>query len=181
MTQADCRKALKKIAQGNRAGLADLYHSLGREIYAVAFSVTGKEELAEDAMQDTFLKVYEKIGTFRPDGNARAWVLTIARNTAIDLARTSHATYDSLDDLSEVLPAPDCEDPAKYLETKELLSELDADDRELLLLRYGAGFSCKEVSSVTGLSLSCVQKRCQRALQKLKDSRKTKRKGVHRT
>ena len=67
LRRSRCNAALARLAAGDTAALTDLYDAAGREIFALALSVTGNRHDAEDVMQDTFLRVVRSIGTYTPE------------------------------------------------------------------------------------------------------------------
>ena len=164
-----CKKALSKIGSGDKTQLSVIYDCLGRQIYTLALSVLRSEDDAEDAMQDTFLKVLKHIDTYRNDGSAVSWVLSIARNASLDIMRKRRYDLD-IDELPVSDEPSYTDDDA---DANELLSRLDASDRQIVTLKTVTGLKFKEISDITGLSVTAVQKRYQRALEKL---RKTDRK-----
>lgn len=87
LRRSRCNAALARLASGDTAALTDLYDAVGREIFALALSVTGNRHDTEDVMQDTFLRVARSIGTYTPGDGGRAWVLSVARNIALDTVR----------------------------------------------------------------------------------------------
>src|SRR5215467_5172648 len=67
--------------------LEALYRRMRVRVFAVALAVAGDRGIAEDVMQDTFVRVYSAAPGYRPGSRARAWVLTIARHLALDAMR----------------------------------------------------------------------------------------------
>ena len=116
-------------------------------------------------MQETFLKVIQSINTYRKNGNARAWLLSITRNTAIDILRKKKDSV-CIDDVTVISKQPN--DFAERIILDEALMSLEQDDREIIVLRIVSGMKFREISEVLGLPLTTVQKRYQRALEKLK-------------
>lgn len=80
---------LKKLADGEVDELGYLYDNMAKPVYYLALSVLKDKSLAEDVLQDTFLKVYEKAESCQK--NPRAWIMSIARNIALNkLKRSKH-------------------------------------------------------------------------------------------
>ena len=79
---------IERVALGDRAAFAALYDATAAKLFAVALRVLGDRQAAEDAMQDTFVKVWGAAGRYRRTGHSpMTWLVTIARNTAIDRLR----------------------------------------------------------------------------------------------
>lgn len=157
-------EALKRISEGDMTGLTALYDSLGKQIFALVFSIVKNYPDSEDAMQETFARVTEKINTYRKDGNGRAWVMKVARNIAIDTLRNKKQTVEieSLDYIA------DEGDFTKATEINDLLAELDEKDRDIVILKAVNGFKFKEICEIVELSQAATEKRYRRALAKLK-------------
>ncbi len=69
--------------------LEELMDAYGRDVWNYAFFLTGRSELAEDIAQDVFVKVYERIDTFRGQSAVKTWLLAITRNAARDALRSA--------------------------------------------------------------------------------------------
>lgn len=159
-----CSQAICEISEGNTSSLTVLYDCLGKDIFVLAISILNSYADAEDAMQETFLKVIQKAGTFDRKGNARAWVLSITRNSAIDMLRKKKATV-SIEDIDDMGSESDLISDA---EVREMLGKLDIEDRNIVILKLVNGMKFPEISQIMGLTLSATQKRYQRALKKLR-------------
>lgn len=157
-------EALKRISEGDMTGLTALYENLGRQIFALVFSIVKNYPDSEDAMQETFAKVTEKINTYRKDGNGRAWIMSIARNIAIDTLRKRKQTVE-IESLDYI---PDEEDFTKAAEINDLLANLEEKDRDVVILKAVNGLKFKEICEIVELSQAATEKRYRRALGKLK-------------
>lgn len=80
-------EALKNIAAGNMSAFDALYEETKRTVYAIALSVVRERSLAEDVMQNCYLKVIRHAAKYRGGTNAAAWIAKIARNEALDVWR----------------------------------------------------------------------------------------------
>ena len=78
---------LRQVAGGDMRALEALYRGMRVRVFAVALAVAGDRGVAEDVMQDTFVRVYSAAPGYRPGSRARAWVLTITRHLALDAVR----------------------------------------------------------------------------------------------
>ena len=76
---------IRQIAKGNNEALEKLYITYKTSVFRVALVILQEPFLAEDAVQETFLKIGQNAGTFRYGANEKGWVLAIARNVAIDI------------------------------------------------------------------------------------------------
>lgn len=130
--------------------------------------------LAEDAVQETFMKVYRKLDSLRPELNEKAWLYKIAMNCSRDILRNAwfkrinrHVTPDMLPD-----PAgPPLSD--EVIDLNRAIASLNEKQREVILLRYYQGFSETEIAGILGLSQSSVAGRLKRAKEQLHRSLQT--------
>ena len=117
-------------------------------------------------MQETFLKVLQNIGTYRENGNARAWLLSITRNVSIDILRSRKNTL-SMDDPEMEAQAGEMPDVVERLEIGDALAALSQIDRQIVVLKAVSGMNFGEIAQIVELPVTTVQKRYQRARKKL--------------
>ena len=160
-----CNQALCKISEGDMSALTVVYDCMARQMFTLALSILKSYADAEDAMQETFLKVIQSINTYRKNGNARAWLLSITRNTAIDIMRKKNNSL-CVEDTAFV--SKESKDFAEKIAIEDALMTLAREDREIVVLKIVSGLKFREISQLTELPLTTVQKRYQRALKKLK-------------
>ena len=151
-------------------------------IYAYAFRLVQDTTHAEDIAQDTFVKVWQKMHTFRPDASFKTWIFTIAHHTALDFFRKKkHIPLSYFENnegqnvLLETVPddelLPDAlfgkgEDDAML---ESLLSTLEPGARAVLTLHYVEGLTFDEIGKVLHKPLNTVKSQHRRALLKLRD------------
>ena len=82
---AECEKSILKIADGDHDALRVIHKYMNRQIYAVAYAVLRDFSLSDDIVQETYVKIMEKASSYEKGTNARAWILSIARNLSIDV------------------------------------------------------------------------------------------------
>ena len=157
-----CDRALCRLADGDMSALEDIYHILGRRIYMLAMSILRDTHAAEDIMQDTFVKLAAEARAYRKGSNAIAFILTVARNLAINLhnRRRRECPTDTVPDVAE----PD----SPSLSALEALSLLDEFERQIVVMKLDCGMKHKQIAQIVGLSEEACQKRYRRALEKLK-------------
>ena len=132
----------------------------------------GNEAIAEDLASRTFEKAWRDRHRYRRDlSKFSTWLLTIARNLAIDPRRTQHlhAPLDAaVDTPAEGTPEEEAETRSNFARLSALLAELNDRERELLALKYGAGATNRAIADVTGLSESNVGTIVHRAVAALR-------------
>lgn len=132
----------------------------------------GNEAVAEDLASRTFEKAWRDRQRYRRDlSKFSTWLLTIARNLAIDYRRTErlHAPLEAAADApAGGTPEEEAEIRSNFARLSILLAELNERERELLALKYGAGATNRAIADVTGLSESNVGTIVHRAVAALR-------------
>jgi RNA polymerase sigma-70 factor, ECF subfamily len=149
--------------------------------YNVAYRILGNADGAADATQDSFLKAYRSINSYR-GGSFRAWLLRVLTNTCYDQLRAHRRrparSLDEGDGLAEwaVCLEDRSERPVEYAERRELnqfiqraIRALPADQRTVVLLSDVEGLSYEEIAAATGMPIGTVKSRLSRARAHLRD------------
>lgn len=127
----------------------------------------GNPAEADDLLQDLFIKALRQGERFCSVQNARAWLFEVARNTLADRLRVARATVELPDDLAAPADEADTVDTLTAC-LPRVLSELTAEDREVITLCDLQGMPQAEFATARGLNLSAAKSRLQRARQRLK-------------
>jgi RNA polymerase sigma-70 factor (ECF subfamily) len=127
---------------------------------------TGNTELADDLLQDLFLKALRQGERFCDVHNARAWLFEVARNVLADHLRVAHPMVELPDDLATQTEDSDTVDTLSAC-LPRVLSELGLDDREAIALCDLQGMPQAEFARLKGLKISAAKSRVQRARQRL--------------
>ena len=125
------------------------------------------EAMAEDAVQETFLKVYRSLTNFRGEANEKTWLTRIAINTCKDMLRSGWFRHMDRRVTAETLPARQEADPY-HREVAAAVMNLPRKLREVILLYYYRGLTMEEIAEVLEISQPAVSGRLKRAREKLK-------------
>jgi RNA polymerase sigma factor (sigma-70 family) len=150
---------------GGRAGegawIEDVLARYEGPLVRYAWRITGDLESARDVVQDTFLRLCQADRS-RLEGGLGAWLYTVCRNRALDAVRKDRK-MDALDDAGAAVmaspepgPSAAAELSAAHGEVLRVLATLPASQQEVVRLRFHAGLSYKEISTVTGHSVTNV-------------------------
>jgi RNA polymerase sigma-70 factor (ECF subfamily) len=188
--EAEC---IRRILGGEKQLFHELIRPCERSIYFLLFSLLRNETEAEDAAQDTAIKVYRNLHLFRGDSQFRTWVLSIARNEGLGrLRKTQTRREDSLDaltdgDSGDFTPAVLTswrEIPAETLERQELgillrkaVEGLPEIYRNVVLLRDIEEMDVRETAAALGIAEGAVKVRLHRARALLQRSLAPQLKG----
>lgn len=181
---------VKKIltTTGDLSAFDELVRRYERKIYGLAYQFMGNHADAGDLAQDTFIRMYQALGTFRGEASFSTWLYRIAANICRDeLRKQQRRKVVSLEDTPEIFPAaiPTTQSycsPEEAFAQRELqsmvqscMNELSDGHRLILVLREINGLSYEEISQVLQCSMGTVKSRISRARNLLKD--KIEKKG----
>jgi RNA polymerase sigma-70 factor (ECF subfamily) len=166
---------LERCAGSDAAALEDLYQLTSPFLFASLTRMLKRRAVAEEALQDVFVSVWQRAAQFRPErGRAMAWLMSVARYRAIDLMRHERAAPTLVAELPERAAADDeaHSEPAPWLTASGLLERcialLSEQQRHCLELAYVAGNSHDEIARLTGNPLGTVKSWIRRGLASLK-------------
>ncbi|MEP7003625.1 MAG: sigma-70 family RNA polymerase sigma factor [Chloroflexota bacterium] len=166
-----------RIVAGDPDALGELYDRYGRVVFGVISTLLRSPEAAEEVCQDAFHRLWRAAGSYRPDrGSVRTWLLTIARNAAIDWRRTKGTRLLRETELSPHAPtgALPVEDLViqnlQEQRTRTLLAALPPEQRLCLTLAFWGGLSQREIALQTGVALGTVKSRVRLGMGKLRSA-----------
>lgn len=147
---------------------------LGPSIYRVILSIVRDRTLAEDLTQETLVKAWSHLGTFRGESSLRVWVMRIANNVAISaLRRRRDQPTDPLV-FGEVLDDPATNSPPRRAESRAMLTDvwtaidgLDPLSRAIVVLREVEQMAYEDIAASLGVALPTVKTRLFRARREL--------------
>lgn len=153
---------LVSAAQDGDATAFDLLIQRHQErVFALAYHMLGNAEDAKDVQQEAFVRAWTKIRGFRELSSFTTWLHKIAVNICLAKRRGSRPVYSLEQDeaLAVQSDSTDCQERlVNALVVRELLDELPAGHRTLLVLREVDGMSIEEIAEVTGSSVGAVRK-----------------------
>ena len=164
-------RLLALVAAGNRdEPLVELYGRYAKRVYGLGLRLLGDQGLAEDLVQETFLRLWRSAPSFDPDrGTVRTFLFTIARRATVDLWRRRRDRIEVAG--SEIEPV--VEDEAfeallVSLDVRDALDELTSKHREVLELHYRGDLTQQQISERLEVPLGTVKTRTYHALRALK-------------
>ena len=165
------QRIVEKLKNRNEAAFEYVYAQTKKGVYIVIYNVIKDHDLTQDLMQDVYLKVLEKIDQYQSKTNFYNWILMIAKNLALDTYRREQKLihYDEVD-YDEVLSSND-ETPDQKDEFESLLSALNEEEKEIVLLRIVDDMKHKDIAKIVDKPLGTVTWLYQQALDKMKKVR----------
>jgi len=154
-TSSDDRRLAAACAAGNTRVFEELYDRLGDRMKSIAWNHLGNSADAEDAVQETFLKIHRAASTYTGEASFSTWAFRILVNTCYDILRKRRRRIDEapMDDEPETVErtAPSVDD-AKRITLRKLLNELPEQRRSVFTLFEIEGLSHAEIGEVLGIS-----------------------------
>lgn len=176
---------LEALRNGDKAEFARLLDAYSGLIYRLGIKMVGNQQDAEDVLQETFIKAYRHIGSFKGRSQLSTWLYRIAANEALMLLRKENSRdhisleepFDNADAEQEPVQIEDwcclpedelmSEEARHYLD--EALTELTPNLRAVFLLRDVEGLSTRETAEVLDLTETAVKTRLSRARLQLRE------------
>jgi len=148
-----------------------MYREYGNLVYAVAHRFLGRHDLAEDAVQQTFVRAWQSADRIDVDRDPAPWLATIAKHAAIDIYRrearrpTTGLTDNVMRDRAEVRVSSETLDAVWHV--RRAIEALPADEAMIVRLQHIDGMTQNEISEQLGVALGTVKSRSHRAHRKL--------------
>jgi len=167
--------ALKFTARGDQAAFRRVYAATSVKLFGVIFRILGRRDVAEDVLQDVYIRVWQRAGEFNPaNASPITWLVTIARNRALDEARRT--TTRPLDDCPNLFHGSndgtllaDHEQNEEHHRLLACLERLGPDMKEVVVLAYHYGMTREEIARRTNRPVATVQAWLRQGLAQVKD------------
>jgi len=176
LMQSDLVWLLGAVAKRDIAAFEKLYEATRAKLYGVLLRILGRPELAEEVMQETYLKVWKTADKFDPlAASPITWMVAIARNRAIDIVRKRADV--SIEDAPEAMGVADDSPPplARREMTEELkrllscLGKLDPEKQRIVLLAYYSGWSREQLSKKLDIPVNTIKTWLRRSLLDIRE------------
>ena len=165
------RDLIARTLDGDREAFGILVQRYRTLVIGVAYRICGNTVVAEDIAQETFVRVWTKLSTFRPEGNFKGWLCRIAANLTIDALRKQKPI---LDVEHVVLTSPNMGPESTVLKeeraaaVRAAIMRLPLQSRTVLTLREYQRLSYREIADVLEIPLGTVKSRLSDARRRLK-------------
>lgn len=176
LMQAELVDLLAAVAHGDETAFERLYEATRAKLYGVLLRILGRPELADEVMQETYLKVWTMADQFDPNiASPITWMVAIARNRAIDIVRKKGEL--SIEEEPEALGVA-AETPAPLArremseELKRLLSclgKLDPKKQRVILLAYYSGWSREQLARKLDIPANTIKTWLRRSLLEIRE------------
>ncbi|HYG38160.1 MAG TPA: sigma-70 family RNA polymerase sigma factor [Cytophagales bacterium] len=162
------------LKKKDRKALEYLYDNYSSAIYGIIYKIIRVEDLAEEVLQDSFLRFWNKIEDYNPEkGRLFTWMLNIARNLSIDKLRSADyksqaRSEDILQDSSKANFEFSDKFKPDHIGVKDMLEILKPDQKRLMELMYFKGYTQSEISEEFNIPLGTVKTKVRTAMMVLR-------------
>jgi RNA polymerase sigma factor (sigma-70 family) len=167
-------KFVRDLQDRNNVSFRRLYHLYASPLLGIILRVVPAREIAEDILQDSFVKIWKSIDTFDPEkGKLFTWMARLARNSAIDYKRGKTFSKSTRnEDIDSVFCQVDTyhyvPDRTDSIGVRELMCVLTASQKQILDLVYFHGYTQAEVSDELQIPLGTVKSKIRLAVKELR-------------
>lgn len=173
MTAKDFEQNIRRIKQGDKDGLKAVYEAYLPMVYSQVYVILQNRQNAEDVTSEFFIKLWSIAGQYQEGAGHKAWLLTIARNMAIDFIRrnTREELTGELLEESWAGSKTQEEQICEKMTLKQALDTLEEEERQIIDLKIMGELTFKEISQLLKKPLGTIAWRYRTALGKLKRCR----------
>jgi RNA polymerase sigma-70 factor (ECF subfamily) len=162
------------LSERNTEGMEILYDNYSSALYGVIHRIIQDDAIAEDVLQETFLKIWNNFGQYDPGkGRLFTWMVNIARNMAIDKVRSKEFSQKQKNHpLSDSVSVVDFNSQAAYnpdtIGIKEMVRQLEPEYRQIIDLLFFGGYTQSEAAEKLNIPLGTVKTRSRAAIMKMR-------------
>ncbi|MBA7494232.1 ECF RNA polymerase sigma factor SigW [subsurface metagenome] len=167
---------LEKIKEGDREAFMTVTSLYQKKVFLLAFSFFHNREDAMDVVQETFLRLYQKVNMFQKGKSFQNWLLQIAKNICIDYYRKNYQkkrefeTGKSIEEMN--LPLQNKENPLDSVDLKTIFSrclkKITEKQRMIFVMKHYNQLKYREISQILNISLGTVKSLHFKAVQNLR-------------
>ena len=136
-----------------------------KRLYLTAFAITQNHDVAEDALQEAYLKVMKKCSQLKDIAFAKTWITRIVINQCKDMIKDNKTVSIENIELNRTYFENFDDEELQFF---DLIKNLCSKEKEILTLKYFNEYSLNEISMITKIPLSTVKSKLYRALEKIK-------------
>ena len=167
---------LAAVAKGDQAAFERLYVATRAKLYGIALRILRRSDLADEVLQETYLKIWHNAGTFEPKvASPITWMVAIARNRALDLVRKAGKTpvVDGAAAMEavgvEINPLAQRERTEELRQLLGCLGKLQEDRRRMVLLAYYSGWSREQLADKFDAPANTIKTWLRRSLMEIRE------------
>lgn len=163
---------IKKAQKGNDKAFLTLFQEYEQDIYRMAYIYVKNQNDALDVVQETAYRSFKSIGTLKEPKYFKTWLMRIAISCSLDILRKRKNVVPLKPEFEEYLSDQVNEDIISEITLKDLIDQLDNNEKSVILLRFYQGLTLREVSETLQLPLGTAKTVLYRGLNKLRKNLK---------
>ena len=162
------RELIEACRRGDPDAFRALFELHKDQVYSIALRYSGDAAIAQDIAQETFLKLFTRIGSFRGESGFSSWLYRLIVNSCLDQKRKTRRLAPLLDEALAILQSPDLSALDEVVRAelshhlRAVVEDLADEQRILLVLRYTQGLSYDEIAAILGTSTGTIASRLNR-------------------
>ena len=158
----------------NKRGFDLLYDNYSKVLYGIILKIVHSEELAEDVLQDAFVKIWKNVASYDSSkGTLFTWILNVARNTAIDRIRSQEYKHSSkiqpIDNNVHMDGQSTTQTQVEHIGLEKVVADLKPEQRIVIDYIYFKGFTQAEAAEALNIPLGTVKTRVKSAINRLRE------------
>lgn len=164
-----CEQSIIKISEGDISALSVIYDCVGRLIFTVAFSILDDYQLSQDIMQDTFIQIADKAHTYQKGTNARAWIVSISRNLALNALKSKKREVQTDINPNNAYSVLSEDKLIASIAVSDALTCLTTQEKELVVYKTMSNLLHKQIAQIMGITTANSRQKYKRAIEKLRN------------
>ena len=163
---------IQDLKSRSESAFSKLYDNYSAALYGILFRMIGKEEIAQDALQESFVKIWRNIDSYdKSKGSLFTWMLNISRNHAIDVLRSKNMRQ-KIQPIDKIVGVVNKQMSTSTNEdhflVKELIDNLKPEHKLLIEMAFYGGYTQEELAEELNMPLGTVKTRARAALTQLR-------------
>ncbi|MCA0970548.1 RNA polymerase sigma factor [Halobacillus litoralis] len=161
------KRLVKKAQKGNDQAFLQLFQHFEQDVYRMAYVYVKNKEDALDIVQEVAYQSFKKIDTLKHPEYIKTWLIRITINCATNLLRKNQKVIHLKPDHEEYIGAEE-EDLSLSMTLRDVMDHLEADEKNIVLLRFYHHYTFQEVADLLELPLGTAKTTLYRAIRKLR-------------
>jgi RNA polymerase sigma-70 factor (ECF subfamily) len=164
---------IERVLAGDASAERELYDAHVDRVFRLAYRMAGDNDLAQDFVQDTFIKVFGRLSTFRGESSLGTWITSVALSVALNGLRKVkrfRQRETTLEEASTITGSARSSEPDLKIRIREAIEKLPEGYRTVFVMHDMEGFTHEEIGSALGVQPGTSKAQLFRARAKLRDA-----------
>ena len=170
MATKEIKELVKQLQNGDMSVFDEIYYDTKSIVYYTILNILKDSSLSEDIMQDAYLKALEKIHSYKPSYSFKAWIVTIARNLAINEYNKRKREFKVDPTVDEFIFGSVESTSEKETIVKEMLETIKESEREIVIMHVIGDLKHRQIAEILNKPIGTVTWTYNEAIKKLKSN-----------